>query len=1030
MMELYHNKSHKKAMKIAETLLSRHPNHGETLSVKALLMLCLEPTREDEIVEVAKRGLRNGINSYLCWYSLGVVYRHIKRYKDAVKCFVMAFKLDPHNDRLLREICCLEIELNDYSGFRKYASVQLKLKSKEYREWVIFAFSQHLCGNLAISCEILEEADKLFMGSYRVDDLELSESIMYRAMLYEHLGEFNKCTELLTTKSYQLKDKVTYLELLAKCYYFGNHPTEAHETYKKLIQMCPGNVRFVLLYFLTHPNVKIRALFHFSHCYTKPLRGSIYQEKLLTDAQIFTESEKLITESEKLTEGKKLTDAQKLTHGENPIEGKNLSESEKLNPISDDTPDETCVYMLSDEIFDLDGEYSSGGWMLESKLHHSFDRYVRRMNMCNNVTYRNSHTFPQFMYKVVKNLDLRSLPTPDKILSVDELIKVINCYLDPTPLANCVPYCKYRKFLKRDSYPLVFQLRQLSQYEELLLLEQLDAMNLKDRFVFAMLEFLFSSDEIFHARAEKYIKQSIRDGKVNILKSFTHALTFKKAYILLYLTHNLCKPVDTVNGEERISHNYQKVLVTLLLAQLYDYLGAYSTALQVVNEGFRITNTSPDLLCLRGKINRHLGDLRSSCEDYCVAGDLDRSDRQTSAKCAKAILRTNEFSLAQKKWKSFLTEDVCHRNDKDTPPEIPSFKFLLLQATLLYQLHQHYILDTIFKGNHKDSDVPVTPDNRMTQFDSVTAGDSVTETPCDRWLKESFGVYKNVLERHMEIYVNQLDFHNYCLNRLSYRVYYNFLKLRNQHCNQGYFIKALKGLIRTALELFHSTTTTGDDDNNNCVVYCVNKMRMVLCQRVFDAGLYHLFYELAEMRGMSVLFKLQCIMRCYYSARCDKYNPHLTQLIHHFLSHNTKFTHFEATLVNKMLRICSPNNFTRANHTVEITVENTVECSVVEDYVNNVLEYVLSERYEYKGVMALVFMGYNYREKSFLELLFLNANSLYEGINFRDFLKVKKLLSKAIYTCNNLNNQLFLKLQLEQLITLFPNQLLYPQSNL
>ncbi|UKK00890.2 pre-mRNA splicing protein [Theileria orientalis] len=954
MMELYTFKNYKKALKIAESLLAKYPEHGETLSVKALLLLFIDPTRENEIIEIAKRGLRNGINSYMCWHVLGVIYKHVKKYRETAKCFIMALKLDPHNDRLLKEICCLEIELRDYSAFRRFASTQLKLKSKEYREWMLFAFSQHLCGNLASSCEILEEADKLFSSDYRVEDYELSESIMYRAMVYEHLGEFEKCASLLEQKANLLKDKMTYLELRAKALYMSKNYQMANNIYRQLLDLNPNNARFVFMLFLTHNNENVRNMFllQFSE-FEKPKRGSIYDEKLKNDSKNFVEKTVKVPE------------------------------------------DHDYPIVLSNEILDMDGEYSAAGWHLEHRLYHNFDMYMNAKSSSGNELYRNCYSFEDYALNISMKLDLSDLPDPGTMETIEEVMQTVDDYLSDYPGSDLVVYCKYRRPLKRDTYPLFMFTRSLEKKEEEMLLETLDGMNLKDPFIYNSFVFTFTSGMNFYRRAQKYIIESLNRGSTNIIRSFLHCLTFKKAYILVFVLSgfkdklskhqridNVKNDVQVKWSDHLISCNYRAVLTALFLAKIYDFMGSYYRALDVLNMGLEIAPTSVDLLCVRGKVYKHLGDLYSSNDDYCMAGDIDRSDRQTSAKSAKSILRTFDFDYSVTKWKSFLTEDVCKKNEKEAPPEIPSFKFELMYAK--------FKSDLFLKSS------------MYCDFDHQCASEQ---------LKESFDKYRYILDKHSEIYENQLDFHNYCLNRLSYRVYYNFLKLRSVYCAQGYFIKALKGAIRCSIQMHHlgieTELTTDNVFRNKNIAYCVKWMKTVLNQRVYDPGLFGLFYYLASICDMDLLFRLRCITHCYYSSRCNKLNGYLIQMIYHLISYLDRCSTFEMDLVRKTLDLCVHEDLFPKTSELNGEYANL--------YLDFVMEEILETCYNLKQVKGLILCAYNYRTDGILERIFENYEQLYRHITFKDYLKFKRFLLYAVHSCRVTSNKDFLRRQIEVL---------------
>uniref|UniRef100_A0A3B0N2T7 Tetratricopeptide repeat/NMDA receptor-regulated protein 1, putative n=1 Tax=Theileria annulata TaxID=5874 RepID=A0A3B0N2T7_THEAN len=1454
-LELYNNKSYKKALKIADTILTKNPNHGETLSIKALLLLSLshtnntttntthdrshettgkrtnekkneksnestknssheksnetrkivtnekshertnEKTNEEkdmsEIIEIAKRGLRNGINSYICWYSLGMIYRNMRRYKDTIKCYIMAYKLDMKNERLLREICSLEIEINDYSGFRKYASIQLKLKPKEYREWLIFAFSQHLCGNLKLAIEILEEADKLFTHN-NIDELELSESIMYHAMLYEHLHEYIKCSSLLQLKSHLVKDQLTFLELKAKADFFSNNIKSANEIYKKLIHLYPSNCKFLFLYFLTHTNINIRKLFTINIEYIqKDIRLRYGDWSTATNSTNSSKDSSSTTGTVKGTIGPStVTEENSTTRFAAPGKGANSmgmectpgkganftatectmgNSTEGSEGASDGTgtvgpstvTEESCI-ILSEEIFDIDGEYSIGGWLLENKLYNNINYYLLHNNIngknningnslnndkllvnsinsinfgkksYNPINLYNENLYNESLYKIFENLDykeyvkkmMRKLNKKidiEKIISIEELIKVINCYIEILD-SNII----YRKIMKKDNYPLYILTRELKESEENLLLETLDELNLKDKFVYNSFQFLFSNNLNFYTRAKKFILTSIELGKINIIKTFTHVLTYKKFYILLYICYEFLGTVlghtdrstvvpgssstvvpgtgkdtvgastvtegkganfmgmectseknnneiavvtnsresstfvdivdskgvgegigavgpSTVTGtvtEKKIYNNYFKLIIIILMGQLYDNLGLYNEALEVVNKGFEITLTSIDLLCLRGKIYKHLCQYLNSFNDYNLASELDKSDRQISVKCSKAFIRINNFKLAHLKWKSFLIEDINNKfnnlnninkeniNEKENIKEnvkeiennieIPSFKFLImiyLQKYFLILINRINSLTvlgptensttgkrandtfgtpgkganstamecTTGKGanstlmectSEKNSNeiAVVTKSGESGTFSvdtntrglgtgtedgEGTSGTVGASTVTEESLIEIYLGYKEILEKHLEIYTNQLDFHNYCLNRLSYRIYYNFLKLKNNFCTHYYFLKSFKNIIKIVLELVshvtvpvtvlgqtdtnstncstseknsnkvaavtktresgtNSNTENGEDTNTNEVPYgdkevpfgdavgastvmekykdeinyCIEWMKIVLGLRVYYPGLYALFYKLANITNMNILFKLQCIMRCYYSSKCNPFNHHLIQLISHLLVQlqfsiqsrqsgqsgqsgqcgqstgqcgqstgqsgqstlstgltvhtiGLNLTEFEKNLIIKVLKICIPyesliNKIIHTINTVTVSgstansststkdikdissTTGTVGASTVmnnwsREYIDNIKEYIINMRYDYKGLKGLVMTSYNDREVEYLEDIFMDFKRIYEGIHYNDYIKIQKFLMEVICTCHKSQNQQFLITQLQLL---------------
>ena len=92
--KFYEDKQYKKGLKEADKIL-RSPKfceHGETLSMKGLILSCME--RKDEGYEFARRGLRNNLRSHVCWHVFGLMHRADRNYSEAIKSYLQALRID------------------------------------------------------------------------------------------------------------------------------------------------------------------------------------------------------------------------------------------------------------------------------------------------------------------------------------------------------------------------------------------------------------------------------------------------------------------------------------------------------------------------------------------------------------------------------------------------------------------------------------------------------------------------------------------------------------------------------------------------------------------------------------------------------------------------------------------------------------------------------------------------------------------------------------------------------------------------
>ena len=105
--KLYEDKQYKKAMKSAETILKKFPNHGgseclfislETLALKGLLINAQrkkeEISKRDEAVGLVMEGIKHNPESFVSWHILGLIHRSDRKYELAISCYRRALKLN------------------------------------------------------------------------------------------------------------------------------------------------------------------------------------------------------------------------------------------------------------------------------------------------------------------------------------------------------------------------------------------------------------------------------------------------------------------------------------------------------------------------------------------------------------------------------------------------------------------------------------------------------------------------------------------------------------------------------------------------------------------------------------------------------------------------------------------------------------------------------------------------------------------------------------------------------------------------
>lgn len=68
-MKLYESKQYKKAIKAADQILKKCPDHGETLAMKGLTLNYMD--KKEEAYDLVRKGLRCDLKSHVCWHVYG-----------------------------------------------------------------------------------------------------------------------------------------------------------------------------------------------------------------------------------------------------------------------------------------------------------------------------------------------------------------------------------------------------------------------------------------------------------------------------------------------------------------------------------------------------------------------------------------------------------------------------------------------------------------------------------------------------------------------------------------------------------------------------------------------------------------------------------------------------------------------------------------------------------------------------------------------------------------------------------------------
>ena len=235
----YDNREYMKGVHVADEILARVPNHGETLALKGLCCHALDkPLRENDIevdpYKLVRAGIRECISSPTCWHALGMLHRSDKNYTEAIKSFRQALKLDPENANLLRDLSSMLVQVRDWDGFCDVRQRMLSQKANVRINWVTYAVAHHMLGNHSLAAAILEVMRTIMDAGET--PMEVSEVHLFLASLYVKAGQPAKTLEVLEDET-KVNDDIQRLLLRCEAYTQMGDKSRAEQCCWKLLDM-------------------------------------------------------------------------------------------------------------------------------------------------------------------------------------------------------------------------------------------------------------------------------------------------------------------------------------------------------------------------------------------------------------------------------------------------------------------------------------------------------------------------------------------------------------------------------------------------------------------------------------------------------------------------------------------------------------------------------------------------------------------------------------------------------------------------
>lgn len=233
----YEDKQYKRGLKAAEQILKKNPKHGDTMSMKALIMNAQGKT--EEAFALAKEALRVDMKSHICWHVYGILYRTNKNFDEAIKAYKTALRLEPESLQIQRDLAILQVQIRDYAGYVQSRFVMLKARPHLRQNWTALAIAYHLEGNLEQAENILSTYEKSMTTTPSKTDFENSEAILYKNSIIAERGDIARALEHLEADGKNCLDRLAVMELRAGYLAQLEKKPESEMAYRALLDRNP-----------------------------------------------------------------------------------------------------------------------------------------------------------------------------------------------------------------------------------------------------------------------------------------------------------------------------------------------------------------------------------------------------------------------------------------------------------------------------------------------------------------------------------------------------------------------------------------------------------------------------------------------------------------------------------------------------------------------------------------------------------------------------------------------------------------------
>lgn len=211
-LKLFDNREYRPAKKACDKILEKHPTNEEALALKGLSVYYLN--EKDEGKKLINQALKLNLKSPIAWHFYSLLHKEEGNHHQALKCYLQAYKNDPNNYNVIRDLSYLQLYLKQYNSFLEYSKKAVECKSGMFVNWVTYSFAHTLLGNYTVASNLAEITLKTAADSLKKN--EKHEIIMFSAMNKYKAGNYKEAIKYLIEKKDDIIDKTLLYENIIK----------------------------------------------------------------------------------------------------------------------------------------------------------------------------------------------------------------------------------------------------------------------------------------------------------------------------------------------------------------------------------------------------------------------------------------------------------------------------------------------------------------------------------------------------------------------------------------------------------------------------------------------------------------------------------------------------------------------------------------------------------------------------------------------------------------------------------------------